>query len=85
MWSILTIVRNQQMVYDICIKELARQVSMQCRERGELLIKICDAYGALFSKLPSCFAAVEASTQSARHRIAELEAELAIERTKAPV
>ena len=65
MWNILTLVRNQQMVYDICIKELARQVSVQCRERGELLNKVCNAYGTLFSKLPSYFAAAEASMRGA--------------------
>ena len=85
MWNILTLVRNQQMVYDICIKELARQVSVQCRERGELLNKVCGAYGALFSKLPSYFAAAEASMQSARQRIAELQADLAEERAKIPM
>ena len=85
MWNILTLVRNQQMVYDICIKELARQVSVQCRERGELLNKICTAYGALFSKLPSYFAAAESSTQAVRARIAELELELAEERAKVPM
>ncbi|KAL4468385.1 hypothetical protein ABPG72_012279 [Tetrahymena utriculariae] len=45
------VLENVQLIYTACLKELIRQVSLQCTERGLLIQKIWDAYLTLFEKL----------------------------------
>ncbi|EAS06598.2 EF hand protein (macronuclear) [Tetrahymena thermophila SB210] len=45
------VLENVQLIYTACLKELIRQVSLQCTERGLLIQKVWDAYLTLFEKL----------------------------------
>lgn len=48
--SIKNIFENTQIIYNACLKEIIRQISMDCSERGQFIQKIWDAYIALFER-----------------------------------
>jgi len=50
--SFLKVVKEEQQLYDIVLKELIRQVSIQMNERGELLSYLRKRYSNMFSKIP---------------------------------
>ena len=48
--NIKHILENTQIIYNACLKEIIRQISMDCSERGQFIQKIWDAYLALLER-----------------------------------
>jgi len=49
--SVMDIVQQAQAVHSACFHELVRQVTVQCAERGELMVRVWRTYLDLFTRM----------------------------------
>jgi hypothetical protein len=52
MHKLISLVKKEQEIYNICFHELIRQVTVQCAERGALLSDIRQCYAHLLNSIP---------------------------------
>ena len=52
MHNLLEIIKQEQDIYNIVFHEAIRQVTIECKERGELLSKLRERYANLLSRVP---------------------------------
>ncbi|UJR32073.1 hypothetical protein I4U23_019541 [Adineta vaga] len=50
--NLLELIKEEQNIYNIVFHEIIRQVSVECKERGELLGKLRERYSSLLSRVP---------------------------------
>lgn len=50
--NLLELIKEEQNIYNIVFHEIIRQVSVECKERGELLSKLRERYSSLLSRVP---------------------------------
>ncbi|CAF1239746.1 unnamed protein product [Adineta steineri] len=50
--NLLELIKEEQNIYNIVFHEIIRQVSVECKERGELLGKLRERYTSLLSRVP---------------------------------
>lgn len=50
--NLLEIIKQEQDIYNIVFNEVIRQVTIECKERGEILSKLRERYANLLSKVP---------------------------------
>jgi len=51
--DVLDTIKKEQDIYDVVFYEIIRQVTVDCKERGQLLSKLRKAYADLLGKIPS--------------------------------
>ncbi len=50
--NLLEIIKKEQDIYNIVFHEVIRQVTVECKERGEILGKLRERYANLLSRVP---------------------------------
>ncbi|CAF3662745.1 unnamed protein product [Rotaria sp. Silwood1] len=50
--NLLELIKEEQNIYNIVFHEIIRQVSVECKDRGELLSKLRERYSSLLSRVP---------------------------------
>ncbi len=50
--NLLEIVKQEQDIYNIIFYEVIRQVTVECKDRGEILSKLRERYANLLSRVP---------------------------------
>lgn len=50
--NLLEIIKQEQDIYNIVFHEVIRQVTIECKERGEVLSKLRERYANLLSRVP---------------------------------
>ncbi|CAF1214104.1 unnamed protein product [Rotaria sordida] len=50
--NLLELIKEEQNIYNIIFHEIIRQVSVECKDRGELLSKLRERYSSLLSRVP---------------------------------
>ena len=50
--NLLEIIKKEQDIYNIIFHEIIRQVTVECKERGEILAKLRERYANLFARVP---------------------------------
>jgi hypothetical protein len=50
--NLLEIIKQEQDIYNIVFHEVIRQVTVECKERGEILSKLRERYANLLSRVP---------------------------------
>ncbi|XP_060796644.1 axonemal dynein light chain domain-containing protein 1, partial [Neoarius graeffei] len=64
--GLLELVRVEQNIYNIVFHELIRQVSVECRERGQLLAKLRHRYVSLLDRIPRQLISLHTETLAQR-------------------
>ncbi|GAA6075575.1 axonemal dynein light chain domain-containing protein 1 isoform X1, partial [Tachysurus ichikawai] len=64
--GLLELVRVEQNIYNIVFHELIRQVSVECRERGQLLAKLRHRYVTLLDRIPRQLISLHTETLAQR-------------------
>ena len=50
--NLLELIKKEQDIYNIVFHEVIRQVTVECKERGEILSKLRERYATLLSRVP---------------------------------
>ena len=50
--NLLEIIKQEQDIYNIVFHEIIRQVTVECKDRGEILAKLRERYANLLSRVP---------------------------------
>ncbi len=50
--NLLEIIKQEQDIYNIIFHEVIRQVTVECKERGEILAKLRERYANLLARVP---------------------------------
>ena len=50
--DVLDTIKKEQDIYDVVFYEIIRQVTVDCKERGQLLSKLRRAYSDLLGRIP---------------------------------
>lgn len=50
--NLLEIIKQEQNIYNVVFYEVIRQVTVECKERGEILSKLRERYANLLSRVP---------------------------------
>lgn len=50
--NLLELIKEEQNIYNIIFHEIIRQVTVECKERGELLSRLRERYSSLLSRVP---------------------------------
>ncbi|XP_075254289.1 axonemal dynein light chain domain-containing protein 1-like isoform X2 [Convolutriloba macropyga] len=66
MHSLLTLVKQEQDIYNIIFHEIIRQTTVECKERGEILSALRQRYAGLLDKVPRHVRSMHAEVMAQR-------------------
>jgi hypothetical protein len=63
---LVSMAKEEQAMFDLFFQEIIRQVSIQCKPRGDLLLRLRNHYAALFKQIPKYASLIQSELSTQR-------------------